>query len=100
MQQPDANLQKILVKQGRSIMNENGGKKENTRNGSPLHGHTYGQIRKSKTSKDTKTYSAKQKHRKATNCMDTQKALCKHAVTLEAEALRQNNFTKDPYIIT
>lgn len=37
----------------------------------------------------SKTYSAKQKHRKAANCMDTQKALCKQAVTLEAEALRQ-----------
>lgn len=48
----------------------------------------------------SKTYSAKQKHRKAANRMDTQKALCKQAVTLEAEALRQNNFTKDPYINT
>lgn len=48
----------------------------------------------------SKTYSAKQKHRKAANCMDTQKAPCKQAVTLEAEALRQNNFTKDPYINT
>lgn len=48
----------------------------------------------------SKTYSAKQKHRRAANCMDTQKALCKQAVTLETEALRQNNFTKDPYINT
>lgn len=50
--------------------------------------------------KKSKTYSAKQKHRKGANCMDTQKALFKQAVTLEAEAIRQNNFTKDPYINT
>lgn len=100
MQQPDANLQEVLVKQGRSIMNENGGKKENTRNRSPLHGHTYGRLERVRHLRKSKTYSAKQKHRKAANCMDTQKALCKQAVTLEAEALRQNNFTKDPYINT